>query len=69
MHKSVTLLFAGALVLAGTNLYAQKGDTAKGKEVFDANCSVCHNSDSDEAKIGPGLKGLTKKAKLATQDK
>jgi mono/diheme cytochrome c family protein len=69
MNKSITLLFAGALVLAGTNLYAQKGDAAKGKDVFDANCSVCHNSDSDEAKIGPGLKGLTKKAKMSTADK
>lgn len=69
MNKSVMLLFAGALVLAGTNLYAQKGDAAKGKDVFDANCSVCHNSDSEEAKIGPGLKGLTKKAKMSAGDK
>ena len=69
MHKSVTFVFAGALVLAGTNLYAQKGDSAKGKEVFESNCSVCHNSDSDEAKIGPGLKGVSKKAKMSTADK
>jgi len=63
MNKSVTLLFAGAIALAGTNLYAQKGDAAKGKEVFDQ-CSVCHNSDSTEVKMGPGLKGLFKRAKL-----
>lgn len=69
MHKSVTFVFAGALVLAGTNLYAQKGDSAKGKEVFESNCSVCHNSDSEEAKIGPGLKGVSKKAKMSTADK
>jgi mono/diheme cytochrome c family protein len=69
MKKSVTFMFAGALVLAGTNLYAQKGDSAKGKEVFESNCSVCHNSDSDEAKIGPGLKGISKKAKMSTADK
>ena len=72
MNRSVTTLFAGALVfagLAGTNLYAQKGDSAKGKDVFDANCSVCHNSDSEEVKIGPGLKGLMKKAKMSTADK
>jgi mono/diheme cytochrome c family protein len=69
MHKSVTFVFAGALVLAGTSLYAQKGDSAKGKEVFESNCSVCHNSDSDEAKIGPGLKGIAKKAKMSTADK
>lgn len=39
------------------------GDAAKGKEVFDQ-CSVCHNADSTDKKIGPGLKGLFKKDKL-----
>lgn len=65
MQKPVTLLFAGALLFAGSNLYAQKGDAAKGKEVFDQ-CSVCHNADSAEVKMGPGLKGLYKKGKLAS---
>jgi cytochrome c2 len=60
MQKSVTLMFAGALLFAGSNLYAQKGDAAKGKEVFDQ-CSVCHNADSTEVKMGPGLKGLFKR--------
>ena len=44
---------------------AAKGDATKGKSVFEDNCSVCHNADSDEKKMGPGLKGLFKKAKLA----
>lgn len=39
------------------------GDAAKGKEVFEQ-CGVCHNADSEEKKMGPGLKGLYKKAKL-----
>ena len=65
MQKPVTLLFAGALLFAGSNLYAQKGDAAKGKEVFDQ-CSVCHNADSAEVKMGPGLKGLYKRPKLAS---
>ncbi|MEI9974531.1 MAG: cytochrome c [Ignavibacteriota bacterium] len=47
-----------------TSLMAAKGDPAKGKEVF-ATCSVCHNADSTEKKMGPGLKGLFKKDKLA----
>ncbi len=63
MKKSVTLLLAGAIALTGSSLYAQKGDAAKGKEVFDQ-CTVCHNSDSTEVKMGPGLKGLFKRAKL-----
>jgi mono/diheme cytochrome c family protein len=69
MHKPITLLFAGAILLAGSNLYAQKGDAAKGKDVFDSNCSVCHNSDSTDVKMGPGFKGLFKKAKMSTTGK
>jgi cytochrome c len=68
MQKSVTLLFAGAIALAGSNLYAQKGDAAKGKEVFEQ-CSVCHNSDSTDVKMGPGLKGLFKKDKMTSTGK
>ena len=36
------------------------GNPAKGKEVFEANCLFCHNADSDEALVGPGLKNLFK---------
>src|SRR5579871_5348837 len=43
---------------------AAAGDATKGKDVFESNCSVCHNADSDEKKMGPGLKGLFKKEKL-----
>lgn len=56
---------AGAILMAG--LYAQDkakpGDPAKGKDVFDQ-CSVCHNADSTDTKVGPGLKGLFKMDKL-----
>ncbi len=27
-------------------------------------CAVCHNADSTEKKVGPGLKGLFKRDKL-----
>ena len=53
-------LTAGPRVL----LAADKGDAEKGKAVFQQ-CGVCHHADSNEKKIGPGLKGLFKKAKLA----
>jgi len=36
---------------------AAAGDVAKGKDLFEAKCIVCHNPDSNEKKIGPGLKG------------
>ena len=35
----------------------KKGDPDKGKETFQQ-CAVCHNADSTEKKMGPGLKGL-----------
>jgi mono/diheme cytochrome c family protein len=34
---------------------------ARGKEVFDKKCGVCHYADSDAKKIGPGLKGIGKR--------
>lgn len=48
----------GLLLAAG-----KPGDPAKGKVVFEQ-CSVCHNADSAEKKMGPGLKGLFKRSKL-----
>jgi cytochrome c len=39
------------------------GDAAKGKELFEQ-CGVCHNADSEEKKMGPGLKGLFKRTTL-----
>jgi cytochrome c2 len=69
MQKSVTLLLAGAMVFTGPGLYAQKGDAKAGKEVFENNCSVCHNSDSTETKMGPGLKGISKRPKMSTTGK
>ena len=53
----------GVALLCGRALAQKKGDAAKGKEVFEQ-CQVCHNADSDEKKIGPGLKGLFKHDKL-----
>jgi mono/diheme cytochrome c family protein len=40
---------------------AAAGSATRGKEVFDKKCGVCHYADSDAKKIGPGLKGLSKR--------
>jgi mono/diheme cytochrome c family protein len=53
----------GLLLAAGLPL-AAAGDAKKGEAAFNDNCAVCHNSDSTEAKIGPGLKGVSKHDKL-----
>jgi cytochrome c len=34
---------------------------ARGKSVFQQKCAVCHFDNSDQKKIGPGLKGLSKR--------
>lgn len=60
MKKFLTPLFGFAIFVST----AAAQDAAKGKEVFEQ-CGVCHNADSDEKKMGPGLKGLMKKATLA----
>ena len=33
----------------------------RGKEVFEKKCAICHFADSDAKKIGPGLKGISKR--------
>jgi cytochrome c len=30
---------------------------AQGEKLFAAKCSVCHSADSNEKRVGPGLKG------------
>jgi mono/diheme cytochrome c family protein len=67
----LALTLGGGLMVAqekgkgkGKGKAAVAGDAVKGKEVFEANCSACHNADSEERKMGPGLKGVSKHAKL-----
>jgi cytochrome c len=68
MKKTVVLSLGTASLVALSLISvpgsaAQAGKADKGKEVFEQ-CSVCHNADSDEKKMGPGLKGLFKKEKM-----
>ena len=65
MKKTLTLV--GATLAAAAFLTAApqdtKGDVAKGKETFEQ-CGACHETESDEKKMGPSLKGVFKRAKL-----
>ncbi len=56
----LALAMASAVAIAAPQ---KKGDPDKGKEVFQQ-CTPCHNADSNEKKMGPGLKGLFSKDKL-----
>ena len=69
MYRFRMVAIAGILALSGKVMLSQeKGDAAKGKTVFEQ-CAVCHSADTDEKKMGPGLKGLFKKDKLANGKK
>ncbi len=66
-------LVAAALALSltltaaphNTGAAGKAADASKGKEAFGDQCTMCHNVDNDEKKMGPSLKGLFKRAKLA----
>src|SRR5207302_5199521 len=64
MRKWVLFTSSTVLAIAPLVIAADKaGDAAKGKDIFEQ-CSVCHNVDTSEKKIGPSLMGLYKHAKL-----
>ena len=39
-------------------LAREKGDPARGKEVFTVNCAVCHTFDGQGKNVGPDLSGI-----------
>lgn len=53
-----------AVVLAQAPKGKQGGDASSGKAAFGNQCAVCHDAGSNIKKLGPGLKGLFKKARL-----
>jgi cytochrome c len=58
-----------AVLGAGTMLAQDSGKkssgggaaVARGKSLFQQKCSICHYDNSDQKKIGPGLKGIAKR--------
>lgn len=63
MRKWIVSTCVCGFLVAGVAFAQKKGDAAKGKDAFEQ-CAVCHNTDTDEKKIGPSLKGLFKHDKL-----
>ena len=57
------LLGTATLVTPGSTDKANSSSAAvgRGKTVFQQKCSVCHYDNSEQKKIGPGLKGLSKR--------
>jgi mono/diheme cytochrome c family protein len=57
--KHSARLFIGAAALAlAVPFAAMADDVSDGAAAFGAKCAVCHNADSADRKIGPGLAGI-----------
>ena len=65
MNRPIFVTSLLALAMCSLPVFAgdKKGDPDKGKETFQQ-CAVCHNADSTEKKMGPGLKGLFTREKM-----
>jgi cytochrome c len=69
--RKFSLSLAGcAALVAGSALLGQEpgkktgnnaAAVARGKTIFQQKCTVCHYDTSDQKKIGPGLKGISKR--------
>lgn len=44
-----------------TNGKASAAAVERGKIVFQSKCALCHYAETDQKKIGPGLKGINKR--------
>ena len=79
IHLLAFALFLSAVISGGVlaqekNTAARKTDLlpagrpasiARGRILYHDRCEICHFSDSDAKKIGPGLKGAYKRGKFA----
>ena len=65
-HSLSLAVLALSLTAASQAQQALSDDATHGKELFASkNCALCHNADSEEKKIGPGLKGLYARGTMA----
>ena len=65
-YRTLAPLFVVVVLAWGA---AKDGDAKKGGALFAQQCVTCHNANSNEKKLGPGLKGLFKMTKLANGKK
>ena len=72
LQKNLAMAFVCAGILTVGALYGQDSArkssaganaaaVGRGKTLFQQKCAVCHYDTSDQKKIGPGLKGISKR--------
>lgn len=75
MRKHILSIGVAAIALGSATFLAPASaarpvvDAAEGRNVFSANCDQCHSATSKSTKVGPGLLGLFKGAKLPASGK
>lgn len=65
IRGSLVILGLAAFVASGAPARKKAGNAAQGKALFDEQCAVCHDDTGTDRKLGPELKGLFKRAKMA----
>jgi uncharacterized membrane protein len=71
----VAIGFFGGELVFGAGKALSRQNTAStfslpdGRDLFRQKCSMCHLTDSETTKIGPGLKGLFQRKKMPTSGK
>ncbi len=58
------LAFGAAVFAQSSGKKSTSGNAAavaRGKSLFQQKCSICHYDNSEQKKIGPGLKGISKR--------
>jgi len=61
MRRFLVVAACAALCSCQSNRPPAAGDAAKGHATFRTSCAICHNPDSRDRKVGPGLKGLARR--------
>jgi cytochrome c len=69
MKMAFYLLCGLAIITGAIVLLANNQKTGSGRQIFQQQCAVCHNADSSDRKMGPGLKGLYQLENLASNGK
>lgn len=67
-RSTILLAVCGVVVVSAATYYGvarrglQPADATRGRQVFDARCWVCHETDNEGYRIGPGLQNYFRRS-------